>query len=139
MNKLLFLDIDGVCNCATTRERHGYYIGIDPYMAFMVGKIQLDTGCSVVLSSAWRLMPDGCEEVRKKVVDFIDVTPNMSSFRGDEIREWFELNPKFKDVKYAILDDNADFHQDQPLFKTEWKTGITPEIAKAVTDYLNED
>lgn len=137
MSKVLFLDIDGVVNCVNTRERSGSFIGIDPYMAFIVGKIQLDTDCDVVLSSAWRLHPDGREEVKQKVVSFIDVTINNKGVtdRGCEVKEWLERHPEVE--RYAILDDNNDFHPDQKLFKTSWETGITEELAKEVTDYLN--
>lgn len=138
--KVLFLDMDGVVNCATTQQRHRGFIGIDPYLAFLVGKIQLDTGCSVVISSSWRLMPDdSLDEIRKQVVDFIDVTPNNlgQTDRGCEVNAWLELHPEV--TRHAILDDNTDFHKDQPLFKTDWNTGITPEIAGLVTKYLNEE
>lgn len=134
--KVLFLDIDGVVNCASTSQRHRGFIGIDPVMAFMVGKIQLDTGCEVVLSSSWRHWPDGREEVERQVVKLLDVTPTLDSgFRGDEINAWLENHPEV--VDYAILDDTGDFHKGQPLFKTEWLTGITEDIAKSVTKYLN--
>lgn len=140
--KILFLDIDGVCNSAATAQRHQGFIGIDPYMAFLVGKIQLDTGCEVVLSSTWRLHELFREEVRKQVVNFIDITPNLgnggrhSAKRGREVRKWLRKHPEV--TRYAILDDDNDFYKSQPLFQTSWNTGLTPEIAKKVTDYLNE-
>lgn len=136
--KVLFLDIDGVVNCASTTQRHRGAIGIDPYMAFIVGKIQLDTGCEVVLSSTWRHWDYTRAEVRKQVVEFIDVTPDSKKgFRGDEVKAWLANHPEV--TRYAILDDDSDFHQDQPLFKTTWKEGITEAIAKNVTRYLNGD
>lgn len=135
--KVLFLDIDGVVNCITTRQRHRGAIGIDPYMAFLVGKIQLDTNCDVVLSSSWRLWEETREEVKRQVVDFIDITPDHRGLtdRGCEILAWLANHPEV--TRHAILDDNNDFHDDQPLFRTSWQIGITPEIAKQVTDYLN--
>lgn len=137
--KVLFLDIDGVVNNQTTAQRHRGFIGIDPYLAFLVGKIQLDTGCEVVLSSSWRLMPDSKEEVEKQVVKLYDVTPDLRGVtdRGCEINAWLDEHPEV--TRYAILDDNTDFHKEHKLFKTSFMEGITPEIAKEVTDYLNED
>lgn len=137
--KVLFLDIDGVVNNQTTAQRHRGLIGIDPYLAFLVGKIQLDTGCEVVLSSSWRLMPDSKEEVEKQVVKLYDVTPDLRGVtdRGCEINAWLDEHPEV--TRYAILDDNTDFHKEQKLFKTSFLEGITPEIAKEVVDYLNED
>lgn len=134
--KVLFLDVDGVINCETTMQRSRGYIGIDPYMAFLVGKIQLDTGCEVVLSSAWRHFEGGRDEVEQQVCKLLDVTPDCTTgFRGDEVRAWLKLHPEV--IRYAILDDNDDFHDDQPLFLTSWKTGITKEIAENVTNYIN--
>lgn len=169
--KILFLDIDGVCNCETTSQRHRGYIGIDPYMAFLVGKIQLDTDCQVVLSSAWRHTQDGIDEVKAQVCDLLDITPSLAytpeeqgievnhTHRGHEIKAWidkwnsntfgFHLQNRTMPLngivnesiqKYAILDDNNDMlpEQQEHFFKTSWLTGITPEIALAVTQYLNE-
>jgi hypothetical protein len=134
--KVLFLDIDGVVNNATTTQRSGLFVGIDPLLAFRVGKIQLDTGCEVVLSSAWRLFPDGRAEVEQRVVPIMDITPDLEgkTDRGCEVLAWLKDHPEV--THHAILDDNADFHKDQPLFKTMTHIGITDEIAAAVTDYL---
>jgi len=135
----LFLDIDGVVNCKTTTQRHRGAIGIDPYMAFLVGKIQLDTGCDVILSSTWRLWEDTREEVRKQVVDFVDVTPDLhSGIRGLEIKDWLDRHPSV--TRYAILDDSTDMLVEQApnFFKTSWDEGLTEEIAKKVTDHLND-
>jgi len=137
--KVLFLDIDGVVNSAITAQRHRGVIGIDPHMAFRVGKIQLDTGCEVVLSSSWRLVKASRDEVRQQVVDFIDVTPDNcgTTDRGCEVIKWLKGHPEV--TRHAILDDNSDFHKDQPLFKTSWDTGLTDEIAADVTEYLNRE
>src|SRR6185295_8548719 len=102
--KVLFLDIDGVCNCATTTQRHRGMVGIDPIMAFRVGKIVLDTGCEVVLSSSWRHYPDAREEVQKQVVSFMDVTPDLKGItdRGCEVLAWLDKHPEV--TVHAILD-----------------------------------
>lgn len=133
--KVLFLDIDGVVNCETTTQRHRGTIGIDPYMAFLVGKIVMDTECEVVLSSSWRHWTDGREEVERQVCRLFDVTPTIhGKIRGEEIEAWLMEHP---DVStYAILDDDDDMLPHQPHFKTDWKVGITPEIADAVTGHL---
>lgn len=134
--KILFLDIDGVVNCETTQQRHRGFIGIDPYMAFLVGKIVLDTDCKIVLSSSWRYSEEGVKEVEKQVYKIHDITGHVKSgHRGQEIKEWLMKNREVR--RYAILDDSSDFYDYQPHFKTSWKEGITPEIAKEVTDFLN--
>lgn len=132
--KVLFLDIDGVVNSRATTNLDDLY-PLDRYMAFLVGKIQLDTGCEVVLSSSWRHHPRGIEIVEKHIVKIFDKTPDMD-FRGQEISAWLDEHPEV--TRHAILDDDVDFHEDQPLFKTSFETGLTDEIAAAVINYLNE-
>lgn len=158
--KILFLDIDGVCNSARTAQRHRGAIGIDPYMAFLVGKIVIATGCYIVLSSSWRLHKEGRDEITKQVCKFIDSTPFMpkqggaeACERGHEIKTWLDRNMIIKcDIcrdpcpghtvdRYAILDDNSDMlpEQQDNFFKTSWDIGLTPEIMQRVIDHLNYD
>ena len=148
MKKVLFLDIDGVVNCQNTKQRHRGFIGIDPYMAFLVARIVEATQCDVVLSSSWRNSPDDSkEEVRKQVVNFVDVTVDSwyvretqhHSTRGEEIQEWLDRHPEVE--KYAILDDDSDMLDSQlpNFFKTTWLNGITPEIAEAVIAHLGRE
>lgn len=136
--KVLFLDIDGVVN---KRENFnpagnpGPY-PIDRYCAFLVGKIQLETDCVVVLSSSWRHHPDGVKAVEKSIVKLLDITPYRIGKRGTEVRAWLKLHPEVE--RYAILDDDSDFFKNQPLFKTTFETGLTDEIAAKVIDHLNK-
>jgi len=142
--KALFLDIDGVCNSEESlvrqylKKKIGTSLGIDPQMAFTVGKIILDTGCVLVISSSWRNHPEGMKQIKSAVYpDIYGKTPNIpDKSRGDEVKAYIKEHPEI--TKYAILDDESDFYKDQPLFKTEWKKGITKQIAKKVTEYLNE-
>lgn len=151
MRKILFLDIDGVVNSeesfkkGTQRDHHG----IDPYMAFLVGKIKLHTDCDVVLSSSWRGHEDNHKVIKQQVVDFVDITPrNGTGIRGTEIHSWLVKNIEpsvyrnYLDIeghRIAILDDDSDMllWQKDVFFKTSWKTGITEEIADAVIAHLN--
>lgn len=141
--KVLFLDIDGVCNSAEFMQsnrnpRIGGMLGLDPFAVVLVKMIIQDTGCEVVLSSTWRGNKWSRDIVRKDIVDFVDVTPQFSSgIRGEEIEDWLERNPDV--TRYAILDDDMDMlaYQAPNFFKTRWAEGITREIAKAVTEHLN--
>lgn len=135
--KVLFLDIDGVVNKKENWDRSknpGPY-PLDSYCAFLVGRIQLQTGCEVVLSSSWRHHPDGVKNVSERVVQLLDKTPSLrSGFRGDEVNIWLKDHPGVE--SYAILDDESDFHPDQPLFRTNMDDGLTDEIAQKVIDHL---
>lgn len=148
--RVLFLDIDGVCNSAAYAKRiyeqqgYGGLMGIDPVPARMVREIVERTGCSVVLSSTWRLWQSSRDEVRRDVVPFIDCTKDMQRGakrgeveRGYEVAEWLSRHPAV--TQYAILDDDSDFLPGQWLFKTDFSTGLTPEIAQAVVDHLTAD
>ena len=137
--KVLFLDVDGVVNNHRTPQTDGW--PIDPYCAFLVGKIQIDTGCEIVLSSSWRHSDDGIMAVQKKVVKLLDCTPTeragMES-RGSEIKAWLEAHPEV--TRYAILDDNRDMLDEQMpnFFQTYFFCcGLTEDIANKVIKHLN--
>lgn len=160
--KVLFLDIDGVVNCANTNFKTDHW-PLDRYMAFLVGKIVLDTGCKVVLSSSWRNHPEGVLVVEKHITPIMDKTcqswyireTDHHSRRGEEIQKWLDewekgtlrylvennlpipqvLNKEI--TRYCILDDDSDMLPHQKHFKTSWQVGLTDEIAKQVIEYLN--
>lgn len=136
--KVLFLDIDGVCNAiGSTTERFMGFIGIDTELASRVQSIVAQTGCKIVLSSTWRLDEPFRDEVRRVVGDFIDVTPRFDgAMRGDEIEHWLKEHPEVE--RYAILDDDSDFHEDQPLFRTLTRDGITIATMEKVIEHLNK-
>lgn len=134
--KVLFLDIDGVLNRVGTRERYHGFMGIDPVLASKVRKIILDTDAAIVLTSTWRYFQDGREEVDRHVCRTFDVTPTADTgFRGEEVKMWLDQHPEV--TRYAIVDDDTDFYADQPLFATNWQTGITDEVAQQVAEFLN--
>ena len=135
--KVLFLDIDGVVNRATTTQVHRGFLGIDPLLAGFVRRIKEDTGCELVLSSTWRQVVDGRAEVDRKVAKTYDETPSLESgIRGDEIQAWLDAHPEV--TRYAIVDDiDSWFHEGQPVFKTETMTGLTPQTVREITAYLN--
>lgn len=150
INKVLFLDCDGVINCeGTFKKNQESFTIIDQYMAFLVGKIVLDTDCKVVLSSSWRHMPEGVKEIEKHVVPIFDCTGNEpyddnlppgtgNCQRGREIKAWLDKHPEVR--RYAILDDDSDMLKEQfpNFFKTTWLEGLTTEIAYKVIDHLNK-
>ena len=136
MSKILFLDIDGVVNSKSTTDFRNNLWPVDPYKAFLVGKIQLDTDCKVVLSSSWRHHPDGIKSANM-IVDILDKTPYLPATRGREIQKWLDDHPEVE--KYAILDDDSDMLDSQKpnFFQTTFESGLTEEIAKKVTEHLN--
>ena len=148
--KILFLDVDGVLNSASyfnTRltPRDARPRDIDPMRALLVHRIVEATGAKIVVSSSWRLHPDGLAEVRKAIdPHYLDKTPRHDRYehRHAEIKEWLDGQAFIgRPVeRYAILDDDTfagDGHGDN-FFKTEWYgDGLNEEIAAAVTKHLN--
>lgn len=148
--KVLFLDCDGVINCADTfHKEHDQYFPNDQYMCFLVGKIALDTDCKVVLSSSWRHHDKSVEWINQRLVPLYGMTPYESydhnlppgaenCLRGREIKAWLNEHPEVE--RYAIIDDDSDMLPEQMpnFFKTSWQTGLTKEIAEAVIEHLNK-
>jgi len=145
--KVLFLDVDGVVNSKRTVQRTSAgFIGIDPYLSFLVGKIILNVpDLKVVLSSTWRLWDESTDEVSKRVAPLYGKTPHMpipggaeECERGKEIKAWLDEHTEV--VEYAILDDDSDMLPEQMshFFKTEWATGITEEIVEKIIAYFGD-
>lgn len=152
---VLFLDIDGVLNSThwyKTRVRYPaprtmeeyHEKEFDPVAVSLIKEIIAKTGAKVVLSSTWRLNHENRKAVKKYAVDFIGITPQLSRptnlsweyrERGREVNAWLMDNPEV--TKYAILDDDPDFFDWQPLFKTKNQDGLTREIADKVIVYLS--
>lgn len=147
--KVLFLDIDGVCNSRAylyrlraKNKNATLWHGIDPEAVKLVRRIIDQTKCDVVLSSTWRLYEDGRAQVRRDVCSFIDCTKDLQAGakrgvveRGLEVQEWLDRHPSVQ--QYAIVDDDTDFLPNQWLFNTTFEKGITEEIAEAVIAHLN--
>src|SRR3990167_11516949 len=108
--KILFLDIDGVINCATSNFKTDLW-PLDRYMAFLVGKIVMYTDAKVVLTSTWRNHPEGLAVVEKHIVPIFDKTSGGGNIRGDQIKEWLDRHPDVE--RYAILDDDSDMLPEQ--------------------------
>lgn len=149
VTKVLFLDIDGVCNSRQfifrmrgKDKNFKLWLTVDPQAAKLVRQIIKETGCAVVLSSTWRMYPEARDVVRRDVCRFIDCTKDMQAGakrgvveRGVEVQEWLDRHPEVK--QYAILDDDSDFLPYQWLFRTTFNKGLTPEITEAVINHLN--
>lgn len=142
--KVLFLDIDGVCNSLEYAQRNNMNLwhATDPELVKLVRRIIDETKCDVVLSSTWRLYPEAREVVKRDVCHFIDCTVDYQAGakrgiveRGLEVQAWLDKHPEV--TRYAILDDDSDFLPDQALFKTTFEKGLTPEIAQQVIHHLN--
>ena len=135
--KALFLDIDGVLNCATTKERYrDSCIGICPERTKILLRILMETECDVVLSSTWRLYPELKQEVEKHIYLYGCTDKVVGEVRGVEIALYLKKHPEI--TRYAIVDDSADMLEEQEdcFFQTTWKDGLTAKIAKQIILHL---
>lgn len=148
MNKLLFLDIDGVLNYNGMVSSYGSFpLNVfDRKCVDRVKEILEATGAKLVVSSSWRLTED-LENIFKQVgldVDF-DVTPTFSEpgvTRGDEIAAYI-LEYKERSgcwPRYVILDDENDFYKNQQnhLIQTNWNEGLTDTLKEKCIEELGK-
>jgi hypothetical protein len=134
--KVIFLDIDGVLNCAKTPNPRKFPYVVDKRLLARLQKLLDRTGAKVVLTSSWRLDPVGLFAAKHWGVPFIDVCPDKPrSPRRKEILDWLSNHPKA--TRYAIIDDEDDELDELPLFQPSAQTGITMDIVKAAEKYLN--
>ena len=148
--KVIFLDIDGVLNCRTSKsychdDICGVITGIDSDKVRRLAKIVEATGAEIVLSSDWK---DGWSKYytsskpshakyldnhlyKKGRLTIKDKTPNTSKgswYRGDEILTYLRSHQDITD--YVILDDTffEDFSTkeiEEHLVLTNYKLGLT--------------
>jgi HAD domain in Swiss Army Knife RNA repair proteins len=140
--RIIFLDIDGVLNCASTENpRKLPYVVDRRLLKRFIGLLQR-TKAKVVLSSTWRYDPAGLFSAKYWGIPFIDTIPDMPKKpRVVEIKEWLKQH-RYVD-RFVVIDDEDDELDELPLFQPSSKTGITHEIVRGVEDYLsgrtNED
>lgn len=161
--KVIFLDIDGVLNCATSKsfciDDDGRVIkGVDSDKVKRLAKIVEATGAEIVLSSDWK---DGWSKYytsskpshakyldnhlyKKGRLTIKDKTPNTNKgswFRGEEILTYLRLHQDIEN--YVILDDTffEDFDNKNiidHLIITDYKYGLTDENVKQAIEILNK-
>ncbi len=161
--KVIFLDVDGVLNCNSTKQRIPYYdyLGIEDRFVELLADLVKNTKARIVLSSSWRdgWIPDkyGDQETHGIYLDYklaqykleiYDYTPVLNGWcRGMEIKEWLEKHDDVTD--YVIIDDEyfPDFKKYKVgahVIRTSTKTGLTEKHIKRAEkvlcgeDYMTE-
>ena len=153
MEKIIFLDIDGVLNCSTTKSRLRSMVFVDEEKIELLADIIKATDAKVVLTSTWRLgalWPDAPAlredfndleiELNKHNVFISDVTKKLGD-RGREISIWLKSH---EECNYVILDDD-DFDIKEyalckgHLVKTSWADGLTPDLAAQAIEMLGRE
>lgn len=136
MENIIFLDVDGVLNNLSWAKKMLEQEGVRVYSEDMLEDRALRllrflvdlTGGKIVVSSAWRKIPQSYEALKQQLKYFgmtvFSETPYVGGSRGDDITAWFARNPG--EYRYVILDDDDDMygHMDH-LVKTDFDTGLT--------------
>ncbi len=110
--RVLFLDVDGVLNRTGYRPAAstGLRSWIEPDLARRLSQVLATTGAVLVMSSDWRRGRE-LERLRTElsaagvVGTLHDKTPELGTFRWQEIAAWLEANPV---DAYVIVDDMYD-------------------------------
>lgn len=150
----IFLDIDGVLNCDTTKERCHGMLGIDPEKVLLLKHIVDETGAQIVLSSTWKY---GWEPVKKQLndefADYLDKalsdaglkaigkTDDEGYDRGQGIIEYLAQHPA---DAWIVLDDNIfnDFKRlgvCEHLLLTDFEDeGLTYSLAEQAINMIQD-
>ena len=155
--KIIFLDIDGVLNCSSTKERFNEYIGVEQSKISLLKEIVEATNAKIVLSSTWRLnmlwYKQGInvkldeynylvDELAKQGLAIFDITPShKDSWRGREIQEWLDTTTEKIDGYVVIDDDIYDIAKEHRghLLTTSWRHGLKPNAVKIAINILNKN
>lgn len=114
MNKIIFLDIDGVLNVyCEGRDKFGctFHKHFEDNLKHIIDS----TNAKIVISSTWRMsglktMQDMWKH-RNLAGQVIDITPIIHDrIRGVEIQKWLDKN---KVSNYVIIDDDDDMLSSQ--------------------------
>ena len=159
MLKLIFLDIDGVLNGSSTKERIERYVGVDSNKLSLLKQILDATNAKIVLVSTWKEYWYK-EPQRKKKQDFLAnyLDKRMSEFnlkisdktdnyymvnRGEGIKEYI-ANLKHLGIEvsnYIIIDDEIfDYlstKMTKKLVRTSFKNGLQEKHVKKAIAMLS--
>lgn len=152
VDKILFLDIDGVLNSAKFFSNYKPYQdlpGMDPNSVSLLVDIIQKTGCKIVLSSNWRysgihkesdyaLWLEETDPSNTVINSTIDVTPVFDiKCRADEIAAWIDSN-NYRGT-FVIVDDIDDMYElAEYHVRTNIEDGLTRELANDIIAKLSK-
>lgn len=148
MEKIIFLDVDGVLNSHTFAKRMLDEENVrvfsenilDRRCLLLLSDIVTKTGAKIVVSSAWRKIPSAFDDLKSQLEKYgmsvFDVTPYVGGERGDDITAWFNRNPG--EYRYVILDDDSDMtiHMDRLVKTNFYDRGLTRNLADRAISML---
>ena len=133
--RVIFIDIDGVLNCADEEATARSLVRPRRDLMALLDELVDRTGAQMVLASTWRCDPKAVEVARQCGLKFIDkLDDHGSGERGAFIRKWLSKHPEVE--RYAVVDDHGSEHTGLPLFKCKTDVGLTPELVDDIVDYF---
>lgn len=141
MDKIIFLDVDGVLNKiddSLVIQEENYIHRLNSALVENLQKVIQETGAKVVLSSTWRKIPESVAFLENTIGPIFSKTPVLRGWRGEEIKQWIVEN-NFTG-RYVIVDDDSDMLLEQlPHFvQTDPEYGLTPTLVYRIIHRLNK-
>ena len=158
---VVFLDVDGVLNNDTTKEKTSdwsgtQYTGIDDTLVQNLAELVHKTGAQIVLTSSWKTLwdePGPNDEMnpmakylvlklKKQGLHIADRTIDRDKGdRGYGIKRWLKRFPEVE--RWVVLDDQEflDYEVEgilPHLIKTNFLYGLTEENVKEAIDFLTQ-
>lgn len=121
--KVIFLDVDGVLNCQSSKSRCGAFIGIDGDKVKRLRKIVEATDARIVLCSSWKTRWEKrYKEDQSEAANYLDrklkrerlyildkTTEANASYRGEGIIRW--IGEHNVDTFIILDDDDFDYEE----------------------------
>lgn len=154
MNKIIFLDVDGVLNDEEEIETLVNILGKYQYSSLvnklegtpfdykcceLLRKLVEETQATIVLSSTWRLNKKGINLIEHVLgMKIKDKTQYLGTIRGKEIKKYLETHKNIEN--YVIIDDDNDMLSEQleHFVQIDRKVGLTKENVKQCLNILNK-
>ena len=155
MNKLMFVDVDGVLNNRATLSAGTSCWLLDPNCLLLLKDIVDKTGAKIVISSTWRCFEKGLVTLKQhfrkhNIPNWIGCTEDLNNKSGpwssgnhinrsEEISKWILDNNVDQDNdRIAIIDDDIDACLvPKWFFHTSFNEGLTREVAGDIITHLN--
>lgn len=139
--RIVFLDVDGVCNSLGSSIVFKNYNVFDPISLGLLETAAAGLDLHFVLSSAWRtgkglaackniFLSRGANVIAKRMLDKTGDEPGL---RGNQIEAWLSRHPDI--MEYVIVDDDSDMlpHQMPRFVHTNHALGFRlPEFVELV-------
>lgn len=154
MEKVIFLDVDGVLNCDTSGSSCGPYLGIDNDKVKRLRRIVEATGAHIVLCSSWKdeWYSEPFKDEQSELANYLDrklkrerlyifdKTLDDWHHRGAGILKYIKMHPIVK--KFIIIDDEMfDYEQYSrlmgSLIRTDTHVGLQDDDVEAAVLLLN--